>query len=234
VRWIASDALLLRSVELGETDLVVTLFTETCGKLAAIVRGGRRGAHRFGGALEPFHTMHVGIDDRGRELGTLREARIELVRASLVGTLEGVEAAGRCLRWARHLFPLRTPEPNGWRTVIALLDAIDAGAPPGLELAAAALNLLTNAGYGLDFERCVRCGKPCPHGRAAAIDAARGGLICQACGGGRRVLTPNIRRLAFSLQRGERPVAHADANGVDVLVALAEEAMVAHADLLNG
>ncbi len=231
MRRIESEALLLRSIELGETDLVVTLLTETDGKLACIVRGGRRGSHRLGGALEPFHTMHVAIDDRGRDLSTLREARIERVRGRLVSTLEGVEAAGACLRWARHLFPVRTPEPQGWTTLVALLDAIDEGAPPRRELAAAALCLLTDAGYGLDFERCVRCGKPCPHGRPAAIDTVRGGLVCQACGGARRVIGSDARLLAYALQNGERPEASTD--DVEILVALAEDAMAVHADLAS-
>ncbi len=48
-----ADALLVRSVPYGESDLIATFVTAEEGKVAAIVRGGRKSTKRFGGALEP-------------------------------------------------------------------------------------------------------------------------------------------------------------------------------------
>jgi DNA repair protein RecO (recombination protein O) len=232
VNVITTDALVVRTVAYGESDVIVTLLTEWTGKMSCIVRGGRKSTRRVAGALEPFHTIRVRVDDKGRELSTLREARLVNVRAGIVESLEAVEAAGIALRWARHLCPPRTPEPAAWTTLTTLLDDLDARegdrSSPRALLAAAGLRLLADVGYALDLERCVSCGKPCPAERAAGIDGARGGLVCAACGGARRVLDSKARAAAVQAQRGKKSaIAPAQAEG---LLSLVDEAMAVHAD----
>ncbi len=232
---IDSDALVVRTVDVGESDVIATLVTEQAGKLSAIVRGARRGSRRIGGALEPVHTVAVLLEDRGVELTTMKEARIVRTRSRLVGSLEALEAAGVALRWARHLFPPRTPEPAGWRALIELLDALDVGgASPKRELARAGLALLSAVGYALELERCVVCGRPCPAAKPAAVDPSRGGLVCRSCGGASAVLSAGVRAAARALAEPPREptptnggeVREADA---DVLLALVGRAMAAHA-----
>jgi DNA repair protein RecO (recombination protein O) len=185
VSRIDSDALVVRTVELGEADVIATLFTEQVGKISAIVRGARKGSRRIGGALEPVHTIGVLLEDRGAELATLKEARIVRTRPRVTADLDALDAAGTILRWARHLFPPRTPEPAGWRVLIDLLDVLEEGLrSPRKELASAGLALLAAVGYGLELERCVGCARPCPTGKAAYIDPARGGLVCRSCRAG--------------------------------------------------
>jgi DNA repair protein RecO (recombination protein O) len=227
VKAIESDALVVRTIAYGEADVVATLLTETHGKLAVILRGGRKSKRRAPGALEPFHTVHVSLEDRGGELATLREARVVRVRSGITSSLAALEAAGLALRWLRHLSPPRHPEPQAWGTTLALLDALDERpAEPRTCLAVAALRLLADVGYGLDLVRCVACGRPCPERRPAYVDASRGGLVCQSCGGARFILSPNARRLALEAQRGEA-VAFAREEAEQVL-AVVSGAMAAH------
>jgi DNA repair protein RecO (recombination protein O) len=227
VSRIESDALVVRTVEYGESDVIATFVTEQVGLVGAIVRGGRRPSARVGGALEPMHTVAVMLEDKGKDLATLKEARVVRVRARLVGDLESLEAAGEALRWARHLFPPRTPEPEGWRVLVGLLDALEeGGTPPRAELARAGLLLLAAVGYGLDFERCVVCGKECPEDRVACVDAARGGLVCRACGGARDVVLPHVRGAAKALVEGR--IAEG-ASEVETLLSLVHRALAVHA-----
>ena len=109
---VESAALLVRSVPYGEADIVATFFTEEGGKLSAIVRGARKSTKRFGGALEPIHELFVTLEDRGKELCVLKEARIGRARTGITSDLDAMEAAGQALRWVRHLCPARTPEPG--------------------------------------------------------------------------------------------------------------------------
>jgi DNA repair protein RecO (recombination protein O) len=205
VRRITSEALLVRSVPYGESDLIVQLLTATDGRISAIVRGGRKSQRRVGGALEPFHTIRVEADDKGREMATLKEARIARARTNIAASLDALDAAGTALRWARQLCPPRTPEPGAWATLTHLLDELDAGvAHPKVELAAAALRLLGDVGFGLELEQCVGCGKPRPEGRGAYLDPARGGVVCTACGGARRLLDAAVLDACAVLSRGSR------------------------------
>jgi len=223
---IESDALVVRAVTVGESDVIATLITERVGKVSAMVRGARRSTKRVGGALEPMHTIAVHLDDFGGEMATMREARVVKFRPALVGNLEGLEAAGTALRWARQLFPPRTPEPEGWRILITLLDALEGGAPPGRALAGAGMTMLAAVGYGMELDQCVGCGRECPESRSACIDPARGGLVCRACGGASTVVAPSVRRAARALGAGPgEDVGAADASAVLELVV---RAMAAH------
>lgn len=225
---IESEALVVRTVEFGEADLIVTLVTEQVGKVSAIARGARRGSRRLSGSLEPVHTVAVMLEDKGGDLATLKEARVVRARAGLTGKLEALDAAGVALRWARHAFPPRTPEPRGWRILVDLLDLLDAGTtPPSRALARAGLAILAALGYALDLEQCVVCGRPCPPTKVACVDPVRGGLVCRSCGGASTVLLPELRKAARALAAGE---------GADVtdaqsatLLELVDRAMAAHA-----
>jgi DNA repair protein RecO (recombination protein O) len=229
VSRIESEALVVRTVEVGESDVIATLVTEQAGKVSAIVRGARKGSRRVGGALEPLHTIAVLLEDRGAELATLKESRIVRTRSGIVGNLDALDAAGVALRWVRHLFPPRTPEPEGWRVLVELLDVLDGPGPsaPRTELARAGLRLLAAVGYALDLERCVVCGRPCPDTKAACVDPARGGLVCRSCGGASTVLLPDVREAARILATGRS--APVEPSHAEALLALVDRAMAAHA-----
>jgi DNA repair protein RecO (recombination protein O) len=231
VSRIESEALVVRTVEVGEADVIATLITEQVGKVSAVVRGARRGSRRLGGALEPVHTIAVLLEDRGVELTTLKEARIVRTRVGVASSLEALDAAGVALRWARHTFPPRTPEPDGWRVLTELLDVLDAGAAsPRTELARAGLAMLAAVGYALDLERCVACGRPCPPDKAACVDPARGGLVCRACGGASTVLLADVRAAARSLAAGRAGSPHeVTADQAEAILGLVDRAMAAHA-----
>ena len=221
-------ALLLRRVEYGESDLVVTLLTDSIGRVSALARGARKSVKRFGGVLEPMHTLRISYDDRaGAELVVLREAKLERARPFLVTSLERMQAAGQALNWVRKAAPPRTPEPEVWAAMEALLDHLgdaEDSASPRARLAATGLRLLSAFGWGIDFERCVSCGKQATAGQAAAVDAARGGLVCRDCGGARRRLSGDERRALSDAALGGKLDDELAALALD----LVEQALKAH------
>jgi DNA repair protein RecO (recombination protein O) len=227
---LTTRALLVRRIAYGESDLIVTLLTEQAGKLSALARGARRSQRRFGGALEPMHTLRVALDERTTsDLYILREASIDQARSGLTSSLEALEAAGRALKWLAQACVAKTPEPLAWSAISDFLDALDAsvaGHRPRRELAEFGLRLLSALGWALDFEQCVRCGKRCEPGQAAFVDAARGGLVCRACGGARQRLDGALRaRLAGLMLAGGSTLLDSD---VDAVLALVESALRAH------
>lgn len=229
MRRIESAALLVRSIPYGESDLIATFFTETDGKVSAVVRGARRSSKRFGGALEPIHELFITLEDKGKELCVLKEARINHPRSGITADLDAMDAAGRALRWVRHLCPARTPEPSAWSSLKTLLDVLDARFPPHEHLAIFGFGLLAGVGYALDLERCVRCGRPCPDGRPAFVDPGGGGLVCMTCGGARRTMSAELRAVALRAQAREPGLVMSPSQAAELL-AIVEEAMSAHAD----
>jgi DNA repair protein RecO (recombination protein O) len=230
-RTLSTRALLLRRVPYREADWVVECLSERVGKVALLARGARKSQRRFGGTLEPFHTLRLRFDERPeRELGTLIEASLERPRQRLLLNLEAMQMGGRMLGWVRRACPLDTPEPRVWQLVQALLDRLDyAPAQARTSLAEGGLVLLDALGWGLDFDHCVVCTKPCAEGRTAWIDAGRGGLVCQRCGGGRLLLDGPMRSRLARAARGEWGVVENEDS--EPTLQLVEAALLAHAGI---
>jgi DNA repair protein RecO (recombination protein O) len=201
----STEALVLRRVEYGEADLVVTLLTRSLGRVSALARAARKSRRRFGGALEPFFTLSVTLEERrSSELLGLREASVLRPRTGLLGNLPALTSAGRVLGWVRRAAPAHTPEPEAWSIVEELLDRLAAleARDADVEVARAGLQLVAAFGWALELERCVRCGKPCPEARPASLDPARGGLVCRECGGARLRVAPERRTRLLAASQG--------------------------------
>jgi len=61
-----SDALILRSYALGESDRLVVFLTRDRGKKRGVAKNARQSRRRFGGALEPLTCGRVGYMERER------------------------------------------------------------------------------------------------------------------------------------------------------------------------
>jgi len=221
---LTTDALLVRRVAFRESDDIVHLFTEEHGAVSAVARGARRSQKRFS-ALEPVHLLRVGVDvAHERELGTLVEASLLRPRLGVITRLATMEAAGRALRWLRAAAPQRSAERGMWKEANQLLDALDQpdADAEGL-LAAAGLRLLAVAGWALELESCVRCGRLCPENARAIVDVHAGGIVCRHCGGQGSSVGAR-QRLALSAAMAGAPFA----GEPEAAVALVDAAFHAH------
>lgn len=214
-----ATALVLRRTPYREADLVVTLFTESLGQVSALARAARKSQRRFGGGLEPFHTLSVELEESaGSDLMALTTAQVETARTYLYAHLSSLEAAGRFLTWLRQASPAHTPEPLVWQLAQACLDRLDAAAgaasnapsaaipprqTPTLILATFGLQLLSASGWRLELEQCVSSGARCPDGKSAMIDPERGGLVSRAEGGAPFLVGGATRARLSAAQAGQ-------------------------------
>lgn len=230
----STDALLLARLEQGDSNLVLTFFSEQLGKISALARNARNSRKRFGGALEPMHTLALELDDSGGDLLHLREASLVTARNGLTTHLPSLQAAGTALRWVRHAAPARTPEPQVWRLLQRLLTQLDdpaSHANCSILLAEYGLLLLAAFGWGLELQRCVRCGRPCPADKKAFVSAARGGLLCRQCGSARTVLGPALR--ARMLQACEENPGSLLPEDCSTVLELTEQCLAEHASFVE-
>ena len=81
-----TDALILRTYKLGESDRIVVFLTRDRGKKRGVAKNARQSRRRFGGALEPLTYGRVGYVERERR-DLVRLDYVEVVRSPL-GTLQ--------------------------------------------------------------------------------------------------------------------------------------------------
>jgi DNA repair protein RecO (recombination protein O) len=186
-------ALLVGRHVLGESDVLVHLFTDLQGSVRAIARGARKSSKRFAG-LEPMHQLAVRFSSSPtRQLATLRESRLERPRLLLTSSLGRLEAAGQGLRWLRLCAPVGEAQPAQWNLINGFLDALDrpweeAESDPWRAralLASFGLQLLSASGWQLELDACVLCRSKVPSRARVCIDVQSGGIVCRGCGGAR-------------------------------------------------
>ena len=193
-------ALVLSTVDYGESDRVVSLFTLERGRVTAFAHGARRSRRRFAGALEPFTLLSASLFEGRGELLRLEGAQVLDGFSGLREDLGRASRAAVGCELARDLCREREPHPALFGDLERLLTLLAAGRAGPSHLLHFELLALASAGLMPRLDRCARCGAP----PADVFDAGHGGLLCERCAGPQapRISGAAARALA-SLQRAE-------------------------------
>jgi DNA repair protein RecO (recombination protein O) len=175
-------AIVLRTVDYGERDRIVTLLTRERGKLSAFARGARASRRRFAGVLEPFHLLSAEIAERGGDLWSLESASVEEAFGGVRGDLLRIACASYAVELAAELVRDAQPHEDLFDTLHAYLGRLGAAAARPWDLRAFELHALRAAGLEPALDACARCGEP-PGEGPARFDPAQGGVLCPACRG---------------------------------------------------
>ena len=76
MRTYSANAIVLRRIDLGEKDRILTLYTREHGKLSAVAKGSRRPGSKLAGASEPFTYSKMFLAT-GKDLDVLTQADIK-------------------------------------------------------------------------------------------------------------------------------------------------------------
>jgi len=195
-------AVVLRTVDFGESDRVVTLLTRDRGKLGAFARGARASRKRFGGALEPFTLLTAELVSRsGGDLMTLESVQVERSFHEIRSDLARIACAAYATEVARELVREHEPHPGLHDLLVDYLGRLAAApaAPAGLR--AFELAALGEAGFQPRVDGCARCGGEVPPGEGAPFSVQDGGLLCHSCAPLAPPLTPRLSAEAVAALR---------------------------------
>ncbi|HTN53269.1 MAG TPA: DNA repair protein RecO [Anaeromyxobacter sp.] len=175
------NALVLRVVDTGESDRVVTLLTRERGKVSAFARGARASRRRFGGALEPFTLLVAEVRERaGAELLGLDAVSVLRPFGAIRGDLARIACAGYAAELARELVRDHEPHEDLFDLLAAYLGLLDGAPARPAALRAFELGALRSAGLMPRLDACARCGGPVGDG-PLRFDPEQGGALCPAC-----------------------------------------------------
>ena len=178
----AATALLLRSVDYGDSDRIVTLFTREHGKLTCLAKGARSSRRRYAG-LQPFCLLAVSLRRRGHELAHLDHLQASAFPPGLSTRLEGLAAGYVLLELCDRFEQPESPSPQAFDLLWASLGALAAGAQADWVRSSFALQLLGLAGLAPELTDCRACGRTWPF-EPARLSPTHAGWLCPACGRG--------------------------------------------------
>ncbi len=208
-RLYRTPAVVIKRMDLGEADRIVTLFSRDEGKIRAVAKGVRRSTSRSAGHLEPFTLTDV-LFAVGRELDVISQAD---TLESFRGIREDLDRTTHAY-YLTELVDLLTEDRQENRLVYDILvrglHDLVASADARMVIILFHLDLLEAVGYRPELRECVAC--------RAAIEPERnhfsallGGVVCPACGPteptARVIGTPALKLMRFlQTSGGERAV----------------------------
>jgi DNA repair protein RecO (recombination protein O) len=181
-RLYKTEGIVLRSMDLGEADRVLTILTPRLGKLRTIAKGIRRPRSRLGGGLEPFSDVHL-VLAVGRTFDVVTQVALENPHLGLRNDLHSTATAWYLVELADRFCEGAADSHGAFVLLAQGLAALDA-APEAVARDVVArwyeLALLDAMGFRPELGRCLECGAEIgPEGNS--FSATGGGIIGPEC-----------------------------------------------------
>lgn len=195
------QAFVLSTLDYGDSDRIVSLFTLEHGLIKAFARGAKKSRKRFGAALETFARIeaHVRIKNG---LSGIQQAEIQNIYPRIRTDLAGIAHALYACELVEAMTPEGHPLPRLYRLHAAYLDRLETEKPDESDRRFFEINLLNILGYRPSLESCARCDSPFTEN--VALLQENGDLTCRSCTtGGRPLMAASLRFLLSCLGTGK-------------------------------
>ncbi len=189
---------MLRRVNYGDYDLIVTLLTLTEGRISVMAKSAKKSVKRFGGALELFSLLNITCTvGQKQRLPMLQEVSLthpfSNIRSDILKTAYASYWSEIVLKWMME----GKKEDNLYHLLHGVLKELDAESlSPALLSLVYQSRFLVFSGLRPEMEQCMGCGKKIADVASPYLmfDPHRSGLFCGQCTG--------HSREAFSLSKG--------------------------------
>jgi DNA repair protein RecO (recombination protein O) len=221
------QAFVLSTLDYGDSDRIVSLFSLEHGRIKGFARGARKSRKRFGAALESFARIEAQV--RVKEgLSGLTQADIVTIYPGIRRDLASIAHALYVCELVDMLTPEGHPLPRLYRLLTAYLDRLESDAAAEGDRRFFEINLLNILGYRPALETCSRCDTP--FGGEEAFLGAGCEISCRRCGsGGRQLTSATLRTLLSCLSTARFGLIAFSEETLSQAGGLLDEALAAHA-----
>lgn len=177
-RRYTTEAIVIRHLDYGEADRILTLWTPGLGKIHAIVKGVRRPRSKSGGHLDLFTRGNL-LLAQGRNLDLVTQAESLEYFTGLRLNLMRAGYAHYVCELLDAFVPDRQPNHALYRTHLTTLRRLEAGGSL-LDVRSFEMTLLDLSGYRPQLHTCLGCGveiRPATNHFSVAL----GGVLCPDC-----------------------------------------------------
>ncbi len=179
---LTSEAIVLRTWPLRESDLIVSFFTRDYGRMKGVAKAALKSRKRFGGALEPMTIARAWFAERPRQ-ELVRLDQLEIIRSPLSSRVDHVRMA--VLSFFAELIddalPEHDPQETVFRLLVSVLEQTSAAesemVQPWMALTYFSLWMTRLMGLLPDIARCTACGEPL-HANEISFSSYNDGLYC--------------------------------------------------------
>ena len=181
-----TPAILLRRVDFGDDDLILTVFSPDRGKISLIAKSARKSRKRFCGTLDLFSASEMVCATGKGRLPVLQEATVKHPFCQIRSHFKKTAYASYFAEIINNWMEPDVAQPRAFELLFQVLDRLDRSDLPDETLSIVfQMTLMIISGFSPDFTACCRCrtGMDGLNGRRIGIDFAKGAVVCPSCSG---------------------------------------------------
>jgi DNA repair protein RecO (recombination protein O) len=179
-----SEAVVLRTWQVHEADLIVSLFTRDYGRVRGVAKAALKSRKRFGGALEPMTLARAWFAERPRQ-ELIRLDQLEIIRSPLLAPVDHTRMAVLSFyaEVIDEALPERDPQDAVFRLLVSVLEQTSAVQSeiiqPWMALTYFSLWMTRLMGLLPDIGHCIVCGEALAlHAAEVSYGSNTDGLSC--------------------------------------------------------
>jgi DNA repair protein RecO (recombination protein O) len=180
-----AQGILIRRIDYGDTDLILTFITQKYGKISVIAKSAKKSVKRFGGILELFYMLELIIrPGKGTKPSILQTASLirpfEKIRTNVIHT-------AYASYWAEliHLFVEdKAADDHIYQLFLFVIDQLNQNIVSADVLHILfQIRFLVISGFQPNFFHCHHCQKKLDQisGPACSFDFQKGAICCPKC-----------------------------------------------------
>lgn len=173
-----SEAFLLRKIEYGEADYIISLFTRDFGKIKGLAKNAKKSRKRFGGRLEPFVYFRVRFREKQTGIKFIEDCETIRVFSIFREDIELFTWGSFILENIDVLLPEEEPNDKIFELLVETLSSLDSNKSPIPVILKFQLSLLFLSGYKPNFDTCAECGRIVEDG---FFSINKGAIVCKKC-----------------------------------------------------
>lgn len=180
MRELMTQGIVLKAIDYGEKDKIISIFTAEKGRISAILKGVRRATSRLKYATQPFCYANFALSRR-TELLTVSDVSEITNYFDITQSYHKMICGSAMLEMVEYATATSEPDPvlfEALRRGLGLLSDTDMN--PDLVLMRFAIGLFKVSGYALNLKNCHICGKPLSQDKVV-FDLDSGQFCCYKC-----------------------------------------------------
>lgn len=177
-----TEAIVLESTDHGESDMIVTFFSQDSGRISAIAKGARKSKKRFVNKLELFSFLHITYQQKANNsLAFLSEADLHTSFLQIRQNLELYTVASVIREFLMIAVKEGEPDTSIFRLSLWALHNLDQRQPPKTVLVMFLIRFFDHIGYRPNLQSCANCHNKVSLPNHYSFDTITGGIVCSAC-----------------------------------------------------
>lgn len=170
------DAIVLRAMDYGESDKIITLFTREQGKVAVIVRGAHKPNSRLNVVTQVFtHGTYIYFRGRTANLAALNQGEVIQHFATIYSDLDRTAYAAYLVELVERVLESDQANEALYDQLLAALEQMGEGKDPEVVARIFEMVLFRLMGYLPGLAGCAVCAS---ERDLVAFSISRGGLVC--------------------------------------------------------